>query len=160
MNEKKKYHCFLQNVELLTKEFSFTPLLYGSLGLEVLTNSSLNADDIDILIPERFVRGEEWGVFRSFLEQQGYVLVDEHEHTFRKDAVDYSYASLEELERFAGIAVSDIPHHSCNGVEHLLLSLEQYLRVYSRSSQDGYRINVKEKQDLQKIAFIKEQLEK
>ena len=37
----------------------------------------------------------------------------------------------------------------------MLLSLEQYLNVYQKSSLDGYRMNVKEKQDNKKIEFIK-----
>ena len=47
-----KFNCFLQNAEMLNNKFNIVPLLYGSLGLEVLTKSSLNADDIDILVPE------------------------------------------------------------------------------------------------------------
>lgn len=55
-----KFDFFLQNAEMLNNKFNIIPLLYGSLGLEVLTNSSLNADDIDILIPQMFVTGDRW----------------------------------------------------------------------------------------------------
>lgn len=153
-----KFDCFLKNAEMLNKNFNIVPLLYGSLGLEVLTNTSLNADDIDILIPQVFVTGDRWNEFKLFLENHGYVLVDEQEHTFRKDGVDYSYASVEGLKDFAGIVVCDIEIRNISGTEFMLLSLEQYLRVYQKSSQDGYRMNVKEKQDDQKIEFIKQQI--
>lgn len=49
-----KFDCFLQNAKTLNDKFNIVPLLYGSLGLEVLTNSSLDADDIDILIPQEW----------------------------------------------------------------------------------------------------------
>lgn len=153
-----KFDCFLKNAEMLNKKFNIVPLLYGSLGLEVLTNTSLNADDIDILIPQVFVTGDRWNEFKLFLENHGYVLVDEHEHTFRKESVDYSYASIEGLKDFAGIVVCDIEIRNISGTEFMLLSLEQYLKVYQKSSQDGYRMNVKEKQDDQKIEFIKQQI--
>lgn len=150
-----KFDFFLQNAEMINDKFDIIPLLYGSLGLEVLTNSSLNAEDIDILVPQVFVTGERWTEFRSFLENNGYELTDEHEHTFRKDGVDYSYASVEGLKDFADIDIRDINIRNSSGAEYMLLSLEQYLKVYSKSSQDGYRMNVKEKQDNKKIEFIK-----
>lgn len=149
-----KFNCFLQNAEMLNDKFNIVPLLYGSLGLEVLTDSSLNADDIDILIPQAFVTGDKWTEFKLFLESHGYILIDEHEHTFRKDAVDYSYASIDGLKDFADVDICDIEIRNVSGTKFMLLSLEQYLKVYQKSSQDGYRMNVKEKQDNQKIEFI------
>lgn len=150
-----KFNCFLQNAEMINDKFDIIPLLYGSLGLEVLTNITFNADDIDILVPQVFVTGERWSEFRSFLENNGYELTDEHEHTFRKNDVDYSYASVEGLKDFADIDIRDINIRNSSGTEYMLLSLEQYLKVYRKSSEDGYRMNVKEKQDNQKIEFIK-----
>lgn len=153
-----KFDYFLQNAEALNNKFNIIPLLYGSLGLEVLTNASLNADDIDILIPQVFVTGDRWTEFNLFLESRGYTLIDEHEHTFRKDGIDYSYASIESLKDFADIDIYDIESRNVSGTKFMLLSLEQYLKVYQKSSQDGYRTNVKEKQDNQKIEFIKKML--
>ena len=153
-----KINCFLQNAEMINDKFNIIPLLYGSLGLEVLTNSSLNANDIDILIPQVFITGEKWKELKLFLESHGYTLIDEHEHTFRKDGVDYSYASVEGLKEFADIDICDIEIRNMSGTKFMLLSLEQYLKVYQKSSQDGYRMNVKEKQDNQKIEFIKKKL--
>ncbi len=153
-----KFDYFLQNAEMINDKFNTVPLLYGSLGLEVLTNSSLNAHDIDILIPQVFVTGDKWKVFKLFLENYGYALIDEHEHTFRKGDIDYSYASIEGLKEFSGIDICDIEIRNISGTKFMLLSLEQYLKVYQKSSQDGYRMNVKEKQDNQKIEFINEKL--
>ncbi len=153
-----KLNCFLQNAEMLNNKFNIIPLLYGSLGLEVLTNTSLNSDDIDILIPQVFVTGDKWKDFKLLLESYGYTLIDEHEHTFRKDGVDYSYASIEGLKEFAGIDICDIEIRNISDTKFMLLSLEQYLKVYQKSSLDGYRMNVKEKQDNRKINFIKHQM--
>lgn len=150
-----KFNCFLENAEMINDKFNIIPLLYGSLGLEVLTKSSLNADDIDILIPQVFVTGNKWKEFKLFLQSHGYTLIDEHEHTFRKDGVEYSYASFEGLKKFAGIDICDIEIRNISGTKFMLLSLKQYLKVYQKSSLDGYRMNVKEKQDNQKIEFIK-----
>ena len=152
-----KFNLFLENARFLSDKFDIVPLLYGSLGLEYLTGDALGSDDIDILVPRVFIT-ERWYEFEALLEAQGYVLIDEHEHTFVRDSVAYSYADIEELESFAGIRAEDIETHEVNGVCFLLLSLEQYLAVYKQSSIDGYRVNVRQKKDADKIRFIESKL--
>ena len=153
-----KIEAFLGNARLLGDTFGIAPLLYGSLGLEYLTGEDLRADDIDILIPRTFLK-ERWMEFKTFLEKNGYTLTDEHEHTFQKGGVSYSYAQIEELEAFAGIPMTEITIHTAGGVSFGLLSLRQYLAVYTASSQDGYRIKTREKKDFEKIAFLKRRLQ-
>lgn len=158
MKKISKTYEFIKLARLLNERFGITPLLYGSLGLEYLTKKKLLAEDIDILVPESFI-GDGWEEFKSFLSKHGYTLVCEREHTFQKDEVEYSFAKIEELETFAEIRMSDIKKLERSGAEFYLLNLEQYLRVYKASSKDGYRVNVREKKDTEKIAFIKECLE-
>ena len=152
-----KFNLFLENARLLSDKFGIVLLLYGSLGLEYLTGEALGSDDIDILVPCVFIT-ERWHEFKALLEAQGYVLVDEHEHTFARDGVAYSYADIEDLESFAGINTEDIEMQEADDVRFLLLSLEQYLAVYQKSSKDGYRVNVRHKKDADKIRFIESKL--
>ena len=152
-----KFNLFLENARLLSDKFDIVPLLYGSLGLEYLTDDALGVDDIDILVPRVFIT-ERWHEFKAVLEIQGYVLADEHEHTFVHDGVAYSYADIEDFEVFADINSEDIEMHEADGVRFLLLSLEQYLSVYQKSSKDGYRVNVRQKKDADKIRFIESKL--
>ena len=152
-----KFNLFLENARYLSDKFSMVPLLYGSLGLEYLTGDDLGADDIDILVPRVFIT-DRWQEFKAVLEEHGYVLADEHEHTFVRDGVAYSYADIEDLEFFAGICMKDIEMREADDVRFLLLSLEQYLAVYQKSSKDGYRVNVRQKKDADKIRFIESKL--
>ena len=152
-----KFNLFLENARLLSDKFDIVPLLYGSLGLEYLTGDVLGSDDIDVLVPREFIT-ERWHEFKAVLEEHGYVLVDEHEHTFAHGGVAYSYADIEDLESFAGIRMKDIEMREADGVRFLLLSLEQYLAVYKQSSKDGYRVNVRQKKDADKIRFIESKL--
>ena len=152
-----KFNLFIENAHFLSDKFGIVPLLYGSLGLEYLTGDDLGADDIDILVSRVFIT-DRWQEFKAVLEEHGYVLVDEHEHTFVRDDVAYSYADIEDLESFAGIRMKDIKMHEADGVRFLLLSLEQYLAVYKQSSKDGYRVNVRQKKDADKIRFIESKL--
>ena len=152
-----KFNLFLENARFLSDKCGIVPLLYGSLGLEYLTGDALGSDDIDILVPRAFIT-ERWHEFKALLEAQGYVLADEREHTFVRDGVAYSYADIEDLESFAGINTEDIEMHEVDGIRFLLLSLEQYLAVYKQSSKDGYRVNVRQKKDADKIRFIESKL--
>ncbi|MBR5520852.1 MAG: hypothetical protein IKU54_02540 [Oscillospiraceae bacterium] len=149
-----KVDLFFENAELISEKLGIVPLLYGSLGLEYLTGYNLNADDIDILIPKIYVR-EKWPIFKSLLEENGYVLIDENEHEFVKYNICYAFSYIEDLQPFAGICIDEIPVLSKNNVQFRLLSLTQYLKVYTASSKDGYRINTREKKDIEKISFIK-----
>ncbi len=152
-----KFNPFLENARFLSDKFDIVPLLYGSLGLEYLTGDALDADDIDILVPRVFIT-DRWQEFKAVLEEHGYVLVDEHEHTFARDGVAYSYADIEDLESFAGINTETVEMLEVDGVRFLLLSLEQYLAVYQKSSKDGYRLNIRQKKDADKIKFIESKL--
>ena len=152
-----KFNLFLENARLLSNNPCMVPLLYGSLGLEYLTGDALGSDDIDILVPRVFIT-DRWQEFKAVLEEHGYVLADEHEHTFVRDGVAYSYADIEDLEFFAGIHAEDIEMHEVDGIRFLLLSLEQYLAVYKQSRKDGYRVNVRQKKDADKIRFIESKL--
>lgn len=158
--ENAKFKNFLENAKLLNGQFRIVPLLYGSLGLEQITEADLHSDDIDILIPEGFVTGDLWPSFVEFLEANGYTLVDEHEHTFTKDNIEYSYAAIENLKGFAGIDPKDIGIYEKLGIKYKSLSLDQYLTVYQKSLEDDYRVNVfnKKAQDEEKISFIKSKM--
>ena len=152
-----KFNLFLENARFLSDKFGIVPLLYGSLGLEYLTGDDLGVDDIDILVSRVFI-ADRWQEFKAVLEEHGYVLTDEHEHAFARDGVAYSYADIEDLESFAGIHAEDIEMHEVDGVRFMLLTLEQYLAVYQKSSKDGYRVNVRQKKDADKIRFIESKL--
>lgn len=152
-----KRKAFLENAELLSREFGIVPLMYGSLGLEYITGENLNSDDIDILIPEVFLQ-DRWLEFQAVLTQWDYILVDEREHTFKKDGIFYSYASIEELQVFAGIPVCEIGQVTCGRVDFRLLTLEQYRKVYTASAKDGYRVDVRQKKDSDKLAIIERYL--
>ena len=157
MENNGKMGLFLQNARLLSDTLGIVPLLYGSLGLEYLSGDDLAADDIDILIPKTFIT-DRWPEFKGILESYGYILTDAHEHTFVREGVSYSYADVEDLETFAGIRCEEILRREVDGVPFMILSPEQYLRVYKRSSRDGYRARVRGKKDAEKIRFIESRL--
>ena len=144
---------FLYIAGLLNEKLHVVPLLFGSLGLEQRLNTDLNADDVDVLIPEAFLN-EKWDSIVSLMNENGYVLYDLHEHAFEKSGLSIAFASIESLTPFAGIDPAKIPVIEEMDVRYYLLDLQDYLKVYTASSNDGYRKNIKNKNDVQKIELI------
>ena len=153
-----KKRMFFVNARLLNTKFGIVPLMYGSLGLEYITNENLNADDIDVLIPSVYLT-ERWKEFQVVLDKEGYRLVDKAEHTFEKEGISISYAAIDGLESFAQIPLSEIEQITIDHISFKVLSLSQYLNVYRASIKDGYRIHVRQKKDSEKIKFIEMHLE-
>lgn len=153
-----KYSVFLHIARKLNHSLQITPLLFGSLGLERRLKMSLNADDIDVLIPERFIQ-DDWEALVKLMEEEGYVIVNTEEHEFECDGIHIAFAGIEGLKPFARIEISNVPVISENGADFYLLELSDYLKVYTASSKDGYRKNVKNKQDQYKIDLIRQSLE-
>lgn len=148
------FHHFAAVANTLNKRFNISPLLYGSLGLEALTKIPLYPEDIDLLIPLTFIR-ERWEELQSELEHQGYELIDRDEHEFSNGQHKIGFSHIEDLEEYAAIDSNDIEQRNYKGATFKLLNLEQYHRVYSRSLQDGYRIDTRGKKDAEKIKLIK-----
>ena len=154
-----KKELFLQIARKLTETLGITPLLFGSLGLEQRLGVNLNADDIDVLIPEEYL-DEKWDMLIEVMTTLDYTLYDVHEHAFEKDGVSAAFASIENLVPFAGVDINRIPVVDEDGIRYYLLTLEDYLKVYTASSKDGYRKDTKNKNDTEKIELIKRALEK
>lgn len=150
---------FLHIAKYLDEKLNVVPLLFGSLGLEQRLGTNLNADDIDVLIPEKFLN-DGWDSIVKVMEENGYTLYDVHEHAFEKNGVSMAFASIESLVPFAGVDVKKIPVIEEIGTRYMLLDLQDYLKVYTASLKDGYRKNVKNKNDQQKVDLINQALSK
>ena len=150
---------FLQIAKLFNEKLNVVPLLFGSLGLEQRLHRNLNADDIDVLIPEIFLN-DKWSSIVDIMSENGYSLYDVHEHAFEKNGLSIAFASIESLTPFAGVDTEKIPVIEEGGVNYLLLDLQGYLKVYTASLKDSYRKDVKNKNDQQKIDLIKQALSK
>lgn len=55
--------------------------------------------------------------------------------------------------------ITKIPVIKEKDTKYFLLELQDYLKVYTASSKDGYRKNVKNKQDQHKINLINQALD-
>lgn len=160
-------NSFLEIAQQLNR-IGITPLLMGSLGLEVRTGKNWNPQDIDIHVPSdpRGWEAPDEGRIYQFdelnhiMEELGYHLVDRHEHAFQKEELSVEFGGIHSLPAFAGVMLEDLEEQENNGVRYYLPTLEQYLKIYQASSKDSYRADKNNQKDFVKIDYIKQLLGK
>ena len=164
---KEKFHEFLKISEELNK-IGIIPFLMGSLGLEQVTGHDWQARDIDIHVPgdprgwdaPDEVRIYDFKKIETIMNRLGYQLVDLHEHEFQKGNLSVEFGSMNTLENFAGIPLDELVKHETAGVIYFLPDAEQYLKIYTASSQDSYRNDQNNDKDFVKIAYLEKMLKK
>jgi hypothetical protein len=158
-------HKFAEFLRIAKKlnEIDIIPLLMGSVGLEIVTDKSWDAQDLDIHVPgdERGweVPAEDsihnWNDIMKIMQKLDYHLVDLHEHEFSKDGLSVEFGIVDTLPEFAGVPLDELEIQQTGDVKYYLLTPKQYLRVYEASSKDSYRADKNNHKDGRKIDFLK-----
>ncbi|QVY62534.1 phosphoribosylanthranilate isomerase [Cytobacillus gottheilii] len=160
--DKHKFDEFIKIAKKLN-DINIIPLLMGSVGLEVITGKSWDAEDLDIHVPGD-QRGWEvppelnihnWNDIVNIMNLMEYSLVDLHEHEFTKEGLSVEFGIIDTLPSFAGVPLKDLEIHQIGDVKYYLLNPNQYLSVYESSSKDSYRADNNNNKDLRKIDFLK-----
>lgn len=157
-----KFSEFLKITRSLN-EVQITPLLMGSVGLEIVTGRNWDAQDLDIHVPgdergwevpaEKAIFG--WDRIVEVMDSLGYRLVDLHEHEFLKTGLSVGFGIIDTLPSFAGISLEDLEIHQKESVKFYLLTPNQYLRLYEASYKDSYRAENNNYKDVDKIEYLK-----
>lgn len=147
------YQEFIAISQFLNRHLHITPVLYGSLGLTKVTNINFSPQDIDILIPCIFLQ-EKWGLLKQAMKEQGYSLINLAEHEFQKRNIKIGFSFIEDLENFAGIDYKKLELLSEDEAMYYRLSLTDYMKVYQKSSQDGYRRTRNNHKDREKLEIL------
>jgi len=147
------YQEFIIITKHLNNELDIIPVLYGSLGLQVVAGIDFSPQDIDILVPLEFLQNK-WVKLQDTMERINYKLVDLHEHAFEKDDIKIGFAFIEDLATFAEIDYKKLQLVKSSGIRYQKLSLEDFLKVYSKSLHDGYRRTKNNNKDLIKLEAI------
>lgn len=160
--DNHKFNEFIKIAKKLN-DIEIIPLLMGSVGLEVVTGKSWDAQDLDIHIPGD-KRGWEvppelnihnWHDIVNIMNSMEYNLIDLHEHEFSKEGLSVEFGIIDTLPSFAGVQLENLEMHQLGEVRFYLLNLEQYLSVYESSSKDSYRADNNNNKDIGKIDFLK-----
>src|SRR5699024_6796662 len=156
----------IQEFLRITKKLNaikITPLLMGSVGLQVVTKKNWDARDLDIHVPGD-KRGWEapaekaifdWERIVKIMHSLGYPLIDLHEHEFFKKGLSIEFGIIDTLPSLAGVPLDDLEIHQYKDIKFYLLTPSQYLRVYEAAYKDGYRATNNNHKDFHKIEYLK-----
>lgn len=144
----KKTLTFLE----ITKSFNnhgVVPIPYGSLGLYRLIGQLDEIDDIDIIIPDVYLK-EKFIELLKIMKEAGYKQDPTHTHEFTKGEGYIGFQSGEELKQYAGVDYGNSKTTTIDGVEFKELSPEDYLAIYKKTldefeqkAKKGYKIKIK-----------------
>lgn len=157
MNQKLLYREFLCICSHINNAFNIQPVLYGSLWLAMLTNLDLKSQDIDMLIPKIYI-DLKWKKFKTVINGLAYNLVDLHEHEFHKSNFKIAFSFEEDLKDYAWIDYTKLEIVNEWESFYKQLSLEDYLKAYTKSLTDWYRKTKNNWKDFDKIEIIKKLL--
>lgn len=145
---------FIGLCKSFNKEFRIIPVLYGSLGFGKATKLEFSPQDIDILVPFVYLN-EQWSALKNLMEWLGYSVIDYREHEFSDGYNQVGFSFIEDLEIFAGVDHRSLEKVLEDGAEYYVLSLDDYLKIYTKSSTDGYRRTKNYGEDLKKMEVIR-----
>lgn len=145
-----------QKVNKHLKENRIDAILYGSLGVSVYLGNFRDFDDIDLLVDETYVKGE-WSKLVNIMFQIDFKLVDEHEHQFvNKEGIKVAFASKNVLvEDNICNPIKDCVTIQKDNITINTISPESFIKAYTFSSTDGYRIEKRGDSDLQIVKKLK-----
>jgi hypothetical protein len=152
MSNKTKIIEFQILAKLFNDMLNSKPILYGSLGLTSAMKIELETKDIDILLEDDIFKSQLSSI-HSIMTTNGFLLVDENENTYRRGDLEVGIASDGDMLNFSGIEPSSLPLHP-GEPKYRTLSIEQYLATYKASVRDGYRKELRKKDDSSKIDII------
>jgi len=148
-----KYKEFLKIAKQLNCELDIIPVLYGSLGLSRIIQKDLNSEDIDILVPKKYIT-TDWNRLMKTLQKINYQLINEKEHEFVYQNYKIGIAFEEDLFPFAKVSHKNLNVVSDGGANYKTLGIDQYKKIYEVSKNDSYRSEKNNKKDLRKIELI------
>ena len=154
MTKDEKLQVFLEVAGLLNRELHSLPVLYGSLGLAQLIPDKIHPSDIDILLESEIFDVEHYQL-PQLMARIGFRLADSAEQEYVRGSFRIGIASDADLVEFAGIDPQQLIVESTSTCSYRVLTLKDYLLAYEASSRDGYRKDVREKDDRRKLELIR-----
>ncbi|KKT44259.1 MAG: Phosphoribosylanthranilate isomerase [Candidatus Collierbacteria bacterium GW2011_GWF2_44_15] len=131
-------------------------ILYGSLGVSAYLGNFRDFDDIDLLVDDEFI-GEKWSFLKELMSSNGFEISDEKEHEFvNPEGVKVAFAEKSVLiDDNICDPKSDVVKIIIDGVEVNTLSPNSFIKAYTFSSTDGYRIEKRGDSDLNIVRDLK-----
>jgi len=128
---EKKFLTFLEIARALNRH-DIVPILYGSLGLYRIIGELSEVNDIDIVVPEIYLK-EKFSELAGIMTEIRYKQDSMYPHEFTGRDHQIGFESKEEIEAYEGVNFSDFKITKIDDAEFKELSAEDYLVVYKKN---------------------------
>ncbi len=150
VNTFRKVVCTLNRIGV-------EPVIYGSLGLHLLTGKNVKINDIDFLLQDSdFDR--KWDDIKTILEADYCKLDPKHKQEFKCQDLFVSFLKIKDVSQLTKINFSRLKKYRYGGGIYRNLNPKQYLDFYEKRSKKRNNSKIKRKKDLEKIELIKNYL--
>ncbi|MEK7227586.1 MAG: hypothetical protein AAB641_01710 [Patescibacteria group bacterium] len=126
----KKFRTFLEIAETLNKHH-IVPIIYGSLGLYRIIEQLDEINDIDITISDKNLI-DKFTELKEIMDSIEYKQDPNYMHEFTKGEGQIGFEPESELADL-GIDIDNLKIAEINGVRFKELSVQDYLKIYSRN---------------------------
>ena len=144
-------------VDRFLRESGIDSILYGSLGVSIYLGPFREFDDVDLLVDDEYV-GRKWSALKNLMIKEGFEVSDEKEHEFvNTNGVKVAFAGKSVLvdDKICDL-VDGVIKITVDGIEVKTLKLDGFIKAYTFSSTDGYRIEKQGNSDLNIVRKLKE----
>lgn len=147
-----KFSKFLGIAKSFNK-YGVTPTLYGSLGLYRILDQTGEVNDIDIIIPEIYLK-DQWDELIQIMGEAGYKQDSTFPHEFTDGDIQIGFESDSDL--YTDINPNNFTITKADNIEFKELKAEEYLASYRKTVEvrqeqiEKYKEKIKSLEDLLK----------
>jgi len=152
----KIYQALDDVLTLFRRRFDHEPIVYGSLGVELLLNRDFDAHDIDIIV-EDAVHAQAKAI-DTMLRENGFETVGREYLAYRKNGVVVEISKMSYWIETCSLAPDGLARASYGGRSYQVLSLDNQIRLYSYLARLPLRTAEKRQRDEIKLEALRQRL--
>ena len=155
MNDKKIHiYNLLQEVcNIATNQLNTTPIVYGSIGVELILNKDFDASDIDIILKDEIYFQKE--KLDEVMIQNGYQLLDMPYHSYIKEGISIEFANFNYWQQTCQFINADFISVQQYNHLYVVLPLENQIKLYEYLTKHPTRSKLKKARDQLKLEALK-----
>jgi len=151
------YQTLHEVVTLIEGRFGVHPVVYGSLGVELALNKDYDAQDVDLLLDDEIVSGDQLPLL---LHKAGYKRVVKPYLAFKKNGVEVEIARQSYWKKEAGFLDENPLLINRDMASYSVLDVKNLWRLYKYLTKHSLRSDTKRNRDKAKLLDLEKNIRK
>jgi hypothetical protein len=151
------YQTLREVVTLIEGRFGVHPVVYGSLGVELALDKDYDAQDVDLLLNDEIVSGDQLPLL---LRKAGYKRVAKPYLAFKKNGVEVEIAKQSYWKKEAGFQDENPLQVNRDATSYAVLDVKNLWRLYKYLTKYSLRSDTKRNRDQVKLLDLEKKIRK